>query len=155
MRPLRRPLPRPFEGLVLVFLSQTGERVGGAGLPALPLLAPGPEPRRTSGWVDTGLRDWPHGQTQRPKGAIRLPGSRGYTDGGGTWAEEVGAPGSRQPPSCPHPVLPADAPGTHWTLRTSTRESNWETKAGHCGQILMDIVSQAARRAHKGAGEGL
>lgn len=57
------------------------------------------------------------------------------------------------PPSAP----PADAPGTQWTLGTSIREPNLETKAWLCGQILMDIVSPAARQggeAHKGPKKG-
>lgn len=66
--------------------------------------------------------------------------------------------GSRAAPGRPHLVTSADAPSTHWTLSTSIREPNLETKAGRCGQILMDTVSSesqaAAARPTKGLGEG-
>lgn len=51
-------------------------------------------------------------QTALPHGA--LPSSRGLMEEGRGH----------------HPAPPADAPGTHWTLRTSIREPNLETKAG-------------------------
>lgn len=108
----------------------------------------GPQAARTPA-SETGAR----GRAPSPPDAVLLPGSRGRRWGRGhgqrRWAG--------QPPQ-PHPLPPADALGTHWTLRTPTRKPNWETKAGRRGQTLTDVVGgsgQAARRGpQRGRGRG-
>lgn len=80
-----------------------------------------------------------------PEGADE---SRGMSRGGGHPRKRAG-----QAPRRPHPVTPADTPGTHWTPRTPTRKPNLETKAGHWGQILMERPGSLAGPT-KGLGAG-
>lgn len=123
--------------------------------PALPLSVLGPNTERASGWANTGRRDWSPWPSQVSMGCLLVPG--GMSIGEGDMGREGGCP-SKGSPLAPHAVFPADAPSTHWTLRTSNRVPNLETKAGRCGQILMDIVSGkqpgSQGEAHKGAGGG-
>nr|XP_036867371.1 uncharacterized protein LOC118971130 [Manis javanica] len=106
--------------------------------PALPLSVLGLNTEGTSGWANTGRRDWSPWPSQVPMGCLLVPGGMSIREG--DMGRGGGCP-SKGSPLAPHAVFPADAPSTHWTLRTSNRVPNLETKAGHCGQILMDIVN--------------
>lgn len=133
-------------------VARTGEGAGGAGRPL------------AQGWEDLRLRGH-RPQRLAPAAeprALQMPSSCPApegADGGGGTGRGGGCPRrwAGQPPQ-PHPLPPADALGTHWTLRTPTRKPNWETKAGRRGQTLTDVVGgsgQAARRGpQRGRGRG-
>lgn len=152
---LHQPHPHtPLRGTFTIPISQTrGSRSVGLFYPRPPSFRPlAQRPGESRVGLTQASDTSPRGQAQRPRGAIHPAGSREHSQGEGHWGPGWGDPQQ------PHPATPADAPSTHRTLSTSLREPNLETKAGHCGQILMDTVSSegqaAAARPTKGLGEG-